>query len=95
MRKAGKKSELREPEQRGRPRVHDESYRKVTVVLLDRHVINLDQLSVDIRKNNGAIVKRAELIRAMIDAVAESGVDLTHAASEGDVKAILASKLCG
>jgi len=38
-------------------------------------------------------MSRAELIRGMIDAVAESGIDLTKAGSEADLKATLAGKM--
>ena len=70
----------------GRPPVHAEAYTKATVVLLNRQIVFLDRLSADIRAANGAAVKRAEIIRGLIDALAESGEDLRDVRSEADVK---------
>ena len=70
----------------GRPPVHTETYTKATVVLLNRQIVYLDRLSADIRATSGAVVKRAEIIRGLIDALAESGEDLSDLKSEADVK---------
>ena len=70
----------------GRPLMHTETYTKATVVLLNRQIVYLDRLSADIRATSGAVVKRAEIIRGLIDALAESGEDLSNLTSEGDVK---------
>ena len=53
----------------------------------------LDRLALDIRQNTGAVVKRAEIIRALIDAVAASDLDLTRATSEAAIKDVLVAKL--
>ncbi len=73
----------------GRPPVHDERWAKVTVILLNRHIVFLDRLSSDIREKTGRAIKRAELIRALIQMLSESEIDLTSATSEADVKAKL------
>lgn len=70
----------------GRPPTHAEAYSKATVVLLNRQIVYLDRLSADIRAASGTVVKRAEIIRALIEALAESGVDLRDVRSEEDVK---------
>ena len=70
----------------GRPPMHEEAYTKATVVLLNRQIVYLDRLSADIRAASGAAVKRAEIIRGLIDALAESGEDLSDVRSEADVK---------
>ena len=70
----------------GRPLMHTENYTKATVVLLNRQIVYLDRLSADIRATSGAVVKRAEIIRGLIDALAESGEDLSNLTSEVDVK---------
>jgi hypothetical protein len=70
----------------GRPPMHAEAYSKATVVLLNRQIVFLDRLSADIRAANGAVVKRAEIIRALIDALAESGQDVRDARTEADLK---------
>jgi hypothetical protein len=66
---------------RGRPIVHTEPWAKITVVLLDRHVAYLDRLAIDIRLRHGKAISRAELIRGLIEAAFQSGVDLSQADS--------------
>lgn len=66
---------------RGRPIVHTEPWAKITVVLLDRHVAYLDRLAIDIRLKHGKAISRAELIRGLIEAAFQSGVDLSAADS--------------
>lgn len=70
----------------GRPPMHAEAYSKATVVLLNRQIVFLDRLSADIRARSGAVVKRAEIIRALIDALAESGQDVRDVRSEDELK---------
>ena len=77
----------------GRPPLHDEEWTKVTVVLLNRQIVYLDRLAADIRAKTGAAIKRAEIIRALIDALAESALDLTAAKSEAELKDILTARL--
>src|SRR6187549_1553901 len=66
---------------RGRPIVHTEPWAKITVVLLDRHVAFLDRLAIDIRLKHGKAISRAEIIRGLIEAAFQSGVDLSNADS--------------
>ena len=77
----------------GRPPVHAEEWTKVTVVLLNRQIVSLDLLSADIRATNGVAIKRAEIIRALIDALTESGMDLTAATSEAELRETLLTHL--
>jgi hypothetical protein len=77
----------------GRPPVHQEGWTKVTVVLLNRQIVFLDRLAADIRAKTGAAVKRAEIIRALVDTVSACGIDLTSAPSEADLRNLLAAKL--
>ena len=77
----------------GRPPVHSEAWTKVTVVLFDRQIHFLDGLAATIRAKSGAAISRAQLIRALIDAVNEANLDLTAATSEAEVKAMLAALL--
>lgn len=67
--------------QRGRPIVHTEPWAKITVVLLDRHVAYLDRLAIDIRLKHGKAISRAEIIRGLIEAAFQSGIDLSQADS--------------
>jgi hypothetical protein len=77
----------------GHPPVHEEDWTKVTVVLLNLQIVFLDRLASDIREKTGAAIKRAEIIRALIDALVESGMDLTAAGSEAELKALLSRHL--
>ena len=76
----------------GRPALHEEAWSKVTVVLLNRHVVFLDRLATNIRERTGTAIKRAEIIRALIDVLAESDLDLTSATSAAELKALLATR---
>ena len=78
---------------RGRRPSHDGRWTKVTVVLLDRQIVFLDRLVADIRASSGGSIGRAHLIRALIDALAESDIDLTNYHTERDLKNILATRL--
>ena len=66
---------------------------KVTVVLFDRQIVFLDRLGADIRAASGVAISRAHVIRALIDALSESDLDLTGTRSEADLKAILTARL--
>ena len=77
----------------GRPPVHDEAWTKATVVLFNRQIVFLDRLAANIRAQSGAAISRAQLIRAMIDALADGDIDLTSARSEQELKATLLARL--
>ena len=81
------------PRKPGRPPVHEEAWTKVTVVLFNRQIVFLDRLAANIRAQSGAAISRAQLIRALLDAVADADVDLTTATSEADLKATILSRL--
>ncbi|HZT77693.1 MAG TPA: hypothetical protein VFA27_13660 [Vicinamibacterales bacterium] len=76
----------------GRPPVHRESWSKVSVVLFDRQITHLDRLiAADGRK--GKVLNRAEIIRALIDGLIDSGLDITSSGSEADLRARVARRL--
>jgi hypothetical protein len=77
----------------GRPPVHCEEWTKATVVLFNRQIQFLDRLAAGVRERNGTPASRAQLIRALVDAVAASDVDLTAAGSEAEMKAMLVERL--
>jgi hypothetical protein len=77
----------------GRPPVHDEAWTKVTVVLFNRQIVFLDRLAANIRAQSGAAISRAQLIRALVDAVSDADVDLTAAMSEADLRATILARL--
>src|SRR6476620_9615337 len=83
-----------EPRRRpGRPPIHEEAWTKVTVVLFNRQIVFLDRLAANIRAQSGAAISRAQLIRALLDAVADADIDLTSATSEADLKATILARL--
>ena len=77
----------------GRPPIHSEAWTKVTVVLFDRQIQFLDGLAAKIRGKSGAGISRAQLIRALIDAVNDAQLDLTASTSEAEMKAALVALL--
>jgi len=54
------------PRIKGRPKAA-EPYQKVTVCLFDRHVLLLDKIALSIRERTGIHMRRAELVRAIVD----------------------------
>lgn len=86
-------SDADRPKKRGRRPSHTEQWTKVTVVLFDRQIVFLDRLGADIRASNSVAISRAHIIRALIDALTESDLDLTGTRSEADLKAILTARL--
>lgn len=77
----------------GRPPVHAETWSKVSVVLFDRQIHQLDRLATGIRGADGKVFNRAEIIRALIDGLIDSGMDITTTASEADLRARVARRL--
>ena len=86
-------SDSERPKKRGRRPSHTEHWTKVTVVLFDRQIVFLDRLGADIRAASGVAISRAHVIRALIDALSESDLDLTGTRSEADLKAVLTARL--
>jgi hypothetical protein len=80
---------------RGRPPTHREAWTKVSVVMFERQVVELDRLAAAIRGNTGANLTRAEIIRALLDALHESRLDVTSVVSGAQLKRLLSQKLSG
>ena len=77
----------------GRPPVHEEAWTKVTVVLFNRQIVFLDRLAANIRAQSGAAISRAQLLRSLVDAVADADIALTTSTSEADLKTTLLARL--
>jgi hypothetical protein len=77
----------------GRPPVHTETWSKVSVVLFDRQIHDLDRLTKVMRAKNGKAMNRAEIIRALIDGLMESGMDVEGAGTEANLRARVARRL--
>ena len=78
---------------RGRPRTHREAWTKVSVVMFERQVLELDRLTTAIRSKTGANLTRAEVIRALLDGLSESRLDITSVVSGAQLKRLLSQKL--
>ena len=88
-----RRSLVRPRARRGRPRTHREAWTKVSVVMFERQVVDLDRLTTAIRGNTGATLTRAEVIRSLLDALTESGLDVTSIVSGAQLKRLLIQKL--
>lgn len=84
---------IRPRARRGRPRTHREAWTKVSVVMFERQVLELDRLTTSIRATTGANLTRAEVIRALLDALTESRLDVTAVVSGAQLKRALVQKL--
>ncbi len=63
------------------------------MVLFDRQIQDLDRLTSNMRNSNGKAMNRAEVIRALIDGLIESGMDVAGAGSEASLRARIARRL--
>lgn len=62
-------------------------------MLFDRQILHLDRLASTVRTPSGKVLNRAEIIRALIDGLIDSGMDITTTASEADLRARVARRL--
>jgi len=61
--------------------------------MFERQVLELDRLTTAIRSKSGANLTRAEVIRALLDALTESRLDITSVVSGTQLKRLLSQKL--
>ncbi|MCX6566913.1 MAG: hypothetical protein NTW38_10930 [Candidatus Aminicenantes bacterium] len=59
------------PRVKGRPPAA-ETYEKVTICLFKKHVLFLDRVTLAIREKTGRGIRRAELVRALVDQAADT-----------------------
>ena len=93
VRRATRRTVVRPRAKRGRPRTHREAWTKVSVVLFERQVLEIDRLTAAIRAKTGATLTRAEIIRALLDALNESGLDVRSVVSGAQMKRLVLKKL--
>jgi len=62
-------------------------------VLFDRQVHHLDRVASVNRGKTGNLLNRAEIIRALIDGLIDSGMDISGALSERDLRGRVARRL--
>lgn len=63
-----------------------EPWSKVTVVLKERQILFLDTLALRIRAETGAHMARAEIIRALVDALESADLDPAICRSEAALR---------
>ena len=73
--------------------MHREAWTKVSVVMFERQVLELDRLTTAIRRKSGAHLTRSEVIRSLLDALKESRLDVTAVPSGVQFKRLIAHKL--
>jgi len=61
--------------------------------MFNRQVMDLDRLTRTIRRKSGAHLTRAEVIRALLDALNESRLDVTSVLSGAHLQRIVSQKL--
>lgn len=77
----------------GRPKhYHGDAVEKTTLTLYRKHLHLLDRLALDIREGGGSI-DRGALVRGIVTAIEESGVDLRKCKTEADVAGVLRSAM--
>ena len=73
--------------------MHSEAWSKVSVVLFDRQIQHLDRLATAVRGKSVKVLNRAEIIRALIDGLIDSGMDIMASGSEADLRAKVTRRL--
>lgn len=77
---------------RGRPKQTGDM-KKITLTVSHDQIIWLDRLATDIRAASRVIIDRGTIIRALIDALKSSNLNLTHCTSEREILEALIRKL--
>lgn len=65
----------------------------VSLTLLHSQDVFLEQLMVDINAKTRTRISKSEIVRGIIQALIDSGVDLTSTRSEAEVSKTIATKL--
>lgn len=71
----------------------DDSLKRMTVVMRPSQADKLDAIAWGIRSKSGAKLSRSEILRALMDALIESGERLEDCTSEEDIKRRILAKL--
>ncbi len=64
----------------------------VNILLRDRNILWVDNLKLSLRAG-GVIIERAGLVRAILDGLEASGVDLAGVGSEDELAGLIAERL--
>lgn len=65
------------------------------MVLTAGQLAYLDRLAIDIRSATGRPIERSAILRALVDAVADSRVDLAAGQDEAGIQQLLSARLKG
>lgn len=79
----------------GRPTVHTEPWDKITTLLMRRQVVYLDGLANEIRARDGKAIRRSDILQTLVDALANSGLDLSSVRSKDELLTLLLRRLEG
>lgn len=63
------------------------------MVIFERQILAIDQLTAAIRRRNGAVLSRAGVIRSLLDAFHDSKLDVTNVTSAEDLYRVLVARL--
>lgn len=63
------------------------------MVIFERQIAAIDQLTAAIKRRNGAVLTRAGVIRSLLDALQDSHIDVTNVGSTDDLYRILVRRL--
>lgn len=77
----------------GRPIKRGEEWRPVQVVLYRSGLDFLTRVEAGVRLAQATNIQRSEIIRAILDGVEASGLDLTHCANEAAIRELVAASL--
>lgn len=77
----------------GRVRHYTERITPLTLSVAPEHVRYIDGLCNAITINSGSPCSRGEVLRAIIDALTATGVDLTRASGGDEIRSILTARL--
>lgn len=86
-------AEEEKPRGRGRPAVHTDEWQKVTTILFNRNLVFLDRLALEMRQATGKALNLAEVIRALLDALEASGLDVSTVGSEEGLRTLVIERL--
>jgi hypothetical protein len=67
--------------------------KKVTLALGEDQILRLDRLTIDIRAATGAVITRGEAVRAILDAVPSTEIDVAAVRSESDLCCAIVTRL--
>jgi hypothetical protein len=71
------------------------SFIKTTVPLRERQTFFLDRLATEVRATSGAKLTRADIIRALVDAFEQSGLEASAVDSEAGLANLVLERLGG